>query len=92
MLTGLLENDLSFRKIVETLALCRKLIPRPENQGTNAQLRSDLERLALSAPHMLSDIGFERDDKACSREMVVWRRGTLRVIVFTTTHTASVSV
>ncbi|WP_158217955.1 hypothetical protein [Marinibacterium profundimaris] len=56
------------------------------------QLRNDLERLALCAPHLLSDIGFERDAKACSGEKVVWCRGTLRVIIFVTSHTASVQL
>lgn len=64
----------------------------PGNETADGLLQADLERLAVSAPHVLADIGFERDAKACSHDKVAWRRGTHRVTVSITTHKVSVSV
>ncbi len=89
MLAGLLMNGSSIRKVADVFAACKKFIPMSEVQTPDAQLQKDLERLALSAPHMLADIGFERDLKACSCEKAVWRRGTCCVIVFSTKHAAA---
>lgn len=86
MLTDLPENGSSFRKFAEVLVALKKLIPRSGVETPNDQLRNDVERLALSAPHLLADIGFERDPKMCSSDKVVWRRGTLRVLIFSKTR------
>lgn len=89
MLAGLLENGPSIRNVANGLAACKKLIPTAEDKTPDAQLQKELERLALSAPHMLADIGFERDIKACSSEKTVWRRGTHCVIIFSSKHAAA---
>ena len=89
MLAGLLENGLSIRKVGDVLASCKKIIPASGVKTTDTQLQKELERLALSAPHMLADIGFERDVKACSSEKAVWRRGTQCVIIFGLKHAAA---
>ena len=81
MLTGLLQNGSSTRKFTDALALFKKIIPSSGVETPDAQLQKELERLALSAPHMLADIGFERDSRACSSEDEVWRRGTHCVII-----------
>lgn len=82
MLVSLLENGQSFRKVADMLAACKKIMPTSRVETPDTQLQKELERLALSAPHMLADIGFERDLKACSSEKTVWRRGTQCVIIF----------
>lgn len=81
MLTGMLQNSPSTRKFTDVFASFKKIIPMSWVQTPDAQLQRELERLALSAPHMLADIGFERDSKACSSEKEVWRRGTHCVII-----------
>lgn len=85
----LVENTLSLRKVAVVWEACKKLIPTPEAQASDAQLKKELERLALSAPHMLVDIGFERDLKACSSEKAVWRRGPHCVIISSSKHAAA---
>lgn len=90
MLVGLVENTPSLRKVANVWEACKKLIPTSEVEAPDAQLKKELERLALSAPHTLADIGFERDVNACSCERVVWRRGRHSVIVFSAKHAAAV--
>lgn len=92
MFADLLENGSSIRKVADMLTSFKKHIPMPRVETPDTQLQKELERLALSAPHMLADMGFERDAKACSSEKVVWRRGTHSVIIFNTTRTAAVFV
>ena len=89
MLAGLLENGSSIGKVTDVLVACKKLILASGVEAADTQLQKELERLALSAPHMLADIGFERDTKACSSEKAVWRRGTQRVIIFSPKHAAA---
>ncbi len=86
MLANLLENDPSIRKVVNKLVGCKKIILSLGNETRGAQLQKELERLALTAPHMLADIGFKRDPNACSGEKEVWRRGTHSVIIFGSKH------
>lgn len=92
MFANQLELSPSIWKTARLMDLCNKLIPRPGHEETNVPLRNDLERLALSAPHLLSDIGFERDARACSREKVVWRRGDLCVIIANSGPKATVTL
>ncbi|OWU67348.1 hypothetical protein [Phaeobacter sp. 22II1-1F12B] len=92
MFANQLEHKLSTWISARLLGTCSKIIPWLGKRDTDVPLRNDLERLALSAPHMLSDIGFERDDKACSPEKVVWRRGKLCVIIANSTQTTIVTV
>ena len=89
MLAGLMENGPSIRKVANGLTACKKLVPTTEDKAPDAKLKKELERLALCAPHMLADIGFERDLKACSGEKTVWRRGTHCVIIFNSKHAAA---
>ena len=89
MLAGLLENGQSIRKVGNVLASCKKLTLTSGVVTPDKPLQKELERLALSAPHMLADIGFERDPKACSSEQAVWRRGTQCVIIFSPKHAAA---
>ncbi len=84
-----LEGNLSIHKAAGLLEVFKKMIPRFDSDKTNARLQNDLERLALSAPHMLSDIGFERDAKACSCGKDVWRRGRHCVTVSSGSQTAA---
>jgi len=86
------EGNLSIHKAVGLLEVFRKMTPWFGGDKTNAQLQTDLERLALSAPHMLSDIGLERDAKAYSCGKDVWRRGRHCVTVSNGSQTASDTV
>ncbi len=92
MLASVLENGSSISKVATVLDACKKILPRSGAKTPDAQLNLELERLALSAPHMLADIGFERDFKVCSHEKTVWRRGTVYVTIFCATHAAAVSI
>lgn len=87
-----LEGNLSIHKAAGFLEVFKKMIPRFDSDRTNARLQNDLERLALSAPHVLSDIGFERDAKACSCGKDVWRRGRHCVTVSNASQTAADTV
>lgn len=89
MLAGLLENGSLIRKFTGVLASCKKIIPTSGDETPDAQLKKELERLALSAPHMLADIGFERDLKECTNEKAVWRRGTHCVMISSSKHAAA---
>lgn len=71
------------------LNLFKKLSPWPKEWEPREQLWRDLERLASGAPHVLADIGFERDLKAGSPERTVWRRGPLCVVICTATLSVS---
>lgn len=57
-----------------------------ERDTADTHLAQHIERLALSAPHVLEDIGFERDERASSAVQTVWRRGRVQVTV---THGAA---
>lgn len=89
MLAGLLENSTSLWKVADVSVVLKKLIPISRVETPDAQLQEELERVALSAPHILEDIGFERDLKACSSEKAVWRRDTHCVIIFSSKHAAA---
>jgi len=89
MLTGLQENGSLIRKFTDMLASYKKIIPTSGAEMLDAKLKRELERLALSAPHMLPDIGFERDLNACTEEKAVWRRGTHYVIISSSKHAAA---
>lgn len=54
------------------------------------QLRQNLERIAVSTPHLLSDIGFVRDPKASSSLETIWVNGSLRLSI--SSQNVSVSV
>ncbi len=90
MFVGLVENTPSLRKVANVWEACKKFIPTSELEAPGAQLKKELERLALSAPHTLADVGFERDVNACSFERDVWRRGRHSVIVLSVKHAADV--
>ena len=90
MLASLIENGPMITKVAEVLKLIKKLIPTSVVETQDAQLRNELERIALSAPHMLADIGFKRDPRACSNERVVWRRGVHCVIIFCPKHASAI--
>ncbi len=81
-MAGLLGDALSFGTLANGLVTFKKIIPNTKVKGPEARLIEELERLALSAPHMLEDIGFVRDLKACSSEKTVLRRGTHCVIIY----------
>jgi hypothetical protein len=85
-------QDLPFAQSGVFLGLFKKLIPQKKVGQPSEPLVEDLERLALSAPHVLADIGFERDFEAFSPEKRVWRRGQLCVIISTAAPTVSVSL
>ena len=89
MLAGLLENGPSIMKVADIFSACKKFIPTSGLETPDAQLQKELERLALSAPHMLADIGFQRDLAACSSEKAVWRRGTNCVIIYSAKHSVA---
>ena len=82
MPVGLVENTLSLRKVADAWEACKQLAPTSGGGASDEQLRKDLERLALSAPHTLADIGFKRDVEASSSEKAVWRRGNCCVVIF----------
>ncbi|MEQ8898977.1 MAG: hypothetical protein RID23_18005 [Roseovarius sp.] len=44
-------------------------------------LLDELERLALTSPHLLADMGFEIDRRAGSPTRTVWRRAGLCVTI-----------
>lgn len=88
MLAGLLENGLSIKSVADVLVAYKKIIPASRAETLDAPLQKELERLALSAPHMLSDIGFERDVEASSSEKAVWRRGAHCVVIFSPKYAA----
>lgn len=92
MQSDLPKRNMLVQKVLETLILLRKRIFWSGDSRPNAQLRADLERLALAAPHVLSDIGFKRDGQACSNEKVVWRRGSDCVTILSSSQSISVKV
>jgi hypothetical protein len=92
MLAGLLENGPSIGKVADIWAACKKLMPMSRVETPDSQLQLELERLALSAPHMLADIGFERDPRACTSEKTVWRRGNYCVIISSKPLAAAASI
>ncbi len=61
--------------VVEKVTLLRR------EPDMNAHFEQHVARLALTAPHVLADIGFVRDDSASSLGRTVWRRGRTRVTV-----------
>lgn len=71
--------------------LFKKFKPRFRSEKLREQPWADLERLALSAPHVLADIGFECDLFACKPDQTVWRRGSICVAISTTARSISVS-
>jgi len=85
-------QDLPFVQSGVFHGLFKKLIPQEQVGQLSEQFVKDLERLALSAPHVLADIGFERDFEAFSPEKRIWRRGQLCVIISTAAPTVSVSL
>lgn len=90
MLAGLLENGSLINIVADALASCKKIILTAGMETPETLLQSDLERLALSAPHMLADIGFEREVAACGPDVDVWRRhDTPFVIQFSLTTSVS---
>ncbi|PWJ12868.1 hypothetical protein [Jannaschia seohaensis] len=91
MLTLGLEQRRAAGAAARLFTLFEKLVPRHREREPRAPLRQDLERLALSAPHMLADIGFARDPKASSPGRTVWRRGPLCVVVSAVAPEVSVS-
>ena len=76
-------------RVAGALDHCKKFIPGSGEVTKSARLQEELERIALTAPHMLADIGFERDPMACSSDRAVWRRGTHCVVIFSPRHAAA---
>lgn len=58
---------------------CKNLILRHREGLQKAKYLHDLERLALGAPHMLPDIGFELDKGSSSHAKQLWRRGEVSI-------------
>ena len=56
-------------------------VRRRSRRKPQDQLRENLERIAVSAPHLLSDIGFVRDPKASSLLEAIWANGSLRLSI-----------
>ena len=52
---------------------------RGSGKEPKEQYCEDLERLALSAPHLLADIGFEPDLRSSSPVKTIWRKGATSV-------------
>ena len=88
MFASLVQNGLSIRSIADVLSICKKLILMIGKRTPDARLRNDLERLALSAPHMLADIGFEREAAACGPHLDVWRRQGTSVVIQSSSTTS----
>ena len=61
--------------VVERVTLLRR------EPDMNAHFEQHVARLALTAPHVLADIGFVQDDSASPLGRTVWRRGRTRVTV-----------
>ena len=90
MLVSLIENSLLIRKVADALASCKKIILISGVETPETQLQMEMERLALSAPHMLADIGFEREVAACGPNVDVWRKKDIRfAIQFSSTTSVS---
>ena len=88
MYAGLLENCQSIKNVADALAACKKIMPTSRVETPDVSLQKEIERLALSAPHVLSDIGFERDAKASSCDKEIWRRGAHCVVILSSKITA----
>jgi hypothetical protein len=86
-----LEQPPPFTQSSSFRELFKKLIHRGQKEHRSEQLEEVLKRLALSAPHILADIGFERDLGACSAGRTIWRRGPLRVTISTVVGSVSIS-
>ena len=90
MFAGQIENCSLICNVADGVASLKKLILTSAVKTPDAQLQMDLERLALSAPHVLADIGFEREVEACGPGVDVWhRQDTPFVIQFSSTTSVS---
>ena len=90
MLAGRIENGSLIWKVADMFASLKKLIHTSGVKTPDAQLQMDLERLALSVPHVLADIGFEREVEASGPDVDVWhRQGIPFVIQFSSTTSVS---
>jgi hypothetical protein len=70
----------------------RVLAPFLRSQPDEAEdpLHRELQRIVNAAPHLLTDIGFERDPAASSPAETIWVGGALRVAVATRDRSVSV--
>lgn len=90
MLVGLIENASTIWKVADVFAWWKKLILTSAAKTPDAQLQMDLERLALSAPHVLADLGFEREVGACAPDVDVWHRQDIPLVIqFSSTTSVS---
>lgn len=72
--------------------LFEKLTLIQNNAEVDAHFLRHIERLALTAPHVLADIGFERDDRASLSTQTVWRKGRFRITLIQGAPTVVVNV
>lgn len=63
------------------LALVRKFVPHLRRADTRDDPCAALERLARTSPHLLPDLGFEKDRAASGAGRSVWRRGAFLVTI-----------
>ena len=59
---------------ISFLAVIRKFAPKRHHAVPRDDACRELERLALSSPHLLPDLGFELDRAAAGPQRTVWRR------------------
>jgi hypothetical protein len=69
-----------------------KLTLIQNNVEVDAHFLRHIERLAITAPHVLADIGFERDDLASFSTQTVWRKGRFRITLTQGAPTVVVNV
>ncbi len=81
MLAGRIENCSLIWKVTDGVASLKKLILTSAVKKPDVQLQMDLERLASSAPHVLADIGFEREVEACGPDVDVWHRQDIPFVI-----------
>lgn len=78
-------TDLPLRSLdlprLSLFAMVRKCMPYPRRAAPRNDACAALERLALSSPHLLLDLGFEADSAASGGEQRVWRRGAFVVTI-----------
>lgn len=63
------------------LWMVRKFAPHLRFAETRDDPRAALERLARTSPHLLPDLGFEKDRAASGAARSVWRRGAFVVTI-----------
>lgn len=68
-------------RLWDRLRNVRISMPRFRWAGAGDPVPAELRRLALSSPHLLPDLGFERDRTAGNPQLEVWRNGARTVSI-----------